>query len=151
MQRQCESCCVHSCYLLSAGINPLIYTVTAVALLGTASIVAMVSCCIRQRRAMLRRREFLFGRDYLDFMNDRDFTQLTANQLAASLHEAPPTYQQSEEIERQLKDTEDDEDTPPPLPPRNMPRNSNTTEVEPIPSDHSEDENDTQDILRNLI
>jgi hypothetical protein len=102
---------------------------------------------------MLRRREFLFGREYLDFMSDRDFTQLTANQLAASLHEAPPTYQQSEEIEQQLKDTQKDDDTPPPLPPCNQPQEPSNTPVpvEPIPSDHSEDEEEQENILQLLL
>lgn len=75
---------------------------------------------MRHRRIMQRRREALFGTEYLDFMGEQDFTTVTTNQLLASLGEAPPTYQQSEVIEQRLRQAEDsDEEAPPPLPPRN--------------------------------
>ena len=107
-------------HLCITGLNPLIYTLLAVTLLGTASVVAMISCWMRHRRIMQRRREALFGTEYLDFMGEQDFTTVTTNQLLASLGEAPPTYQQSEVIEQRLRQADDsDEETPPPLPPRN--------------------------------
>lgn len=81
---------------------------------------------------MQRRREALFGREYLDFMGEQDFTTVTTNQLLASLAEAPPTYQQSEVIEQQLREAQDssDEEPPPPLPPRNTSTEGHQVEPE---------------------
>ena len=109
-----------------AGVNPLIYTVIAVFLLGTLAVVAIVTCWIRARKTFHRRHrlpQFTTPRDYFDGINDSDFTPLTANQFYASLRDAPPTYHESEVIQASLREDQTNEDsshdqTPPPLPPR---------------------------------
>ena len=41
--------------------------------------------------------------DYLDYINDNEFTPLTTSEFVASLQERPPTYNESEEIEGQTQ------------------------------------------------
>ena len=41
--------------------------------------------------------------DYLDYINDNEFTPLTTSEFVASLEERPPTYNESEEIEGQIR------------------------------------------------
>ena len=108
-------------------MNPLIYTVIAVFLLGTLAVVAIVTCWIRARKTFYRRHrlpQFTTPRDYFDGISDSDFTPLTANQFYASLRDAPPTYHESEVIQASLRDDQNNDDSsrdqsPPPLPPRN--------------------------------
>lgn len=109
-------------------MNPLIYTVIAVFLLGTLAVVAIVTCWIRARKTFYRRHrlpQFTTPRDYFDGISDSDFTPLTANQFYASLRDAPPTYHESEVIQASLREDEVNRDSsndqsPPPLPPRNL-------------------------------
>ena len=111
---------------LFAGVNPLIYTVIAVFLLGTLAVVAIVTCWIRARKTFHRRHrlpQFTTPRDYFDGISDSDFTPLTANQFYASLRDAPPTYHESEVIQASLREDQTNGDSsrdqsPPPLPPR---------------------------------
>ena len=111
---------------LITGVNPLIYTVIAVFLLGTLAVVAIVTCWIRARKTLHRRHrlpQFTTPRDYFDGISDSDFTPLTANQFYASLRDAPPTYHESEVIQASLRDDQTNRDSshdqsPPPLPPR---------------------------------
>lgn len=113
--------------LLTVGVNPLIYTVIAVFLLGTLAVVAIVTCWIRARKTFYRRHrlpQFTTPRDYFDGISDSDFTPLTANQFYASLRDAPPTYHESEVIQANLREDQTNRDpshdqSPPPLPPRN--------------------------------
>lgn len=110
-------------------MNPLIYTVIAVFLLGTLAVVAIVTCWIRARKTFYRRHrlpQFTTPRDYFDGISDSDFTPLTANQFYASLRDAPPTYHESEVIQASLRDDQStnrdssSDQSPPPLPPRNQ-------------------------------
>ena len=84
------------------GLNPLIYTISAVILLGTLAIVAIVTCWIRARRSFNNRifRPNTTAQDYFDYINDNEFTPLTSSEFAASLQERPPTYIESERIEQ---------------------------------------------------
>ncbi len=96
---------MHSIYLgflCLLGLNPLIYTISAVILLGTLAIVAIVTCWIRARRSFNNRifRPNTTAQDYFDYINDNEFTPLTSSEFAASLQERPPTYLESERIEQ---------------------------------------------------
>ena len=96
----CTCTCIH------AGLNPLIYTISAVILLGTLAIVAIITCWIRARRSYNRRmfQANTDPQDYLDYISDNEFTPLTTSEFVASLQERPPTYHESEEIEGQNRD-----------------------------------------------
>ena len=87
------------------GLNPLIYTISAVVLLGTLAIVAIITCWIRARRSYNRRmfQSSANPQDYLDYISDNEFTPLTTSEFVASLQERPPTYHESEEIEGQMR------------------------------------------------
>ena len=87
------------------GLNPLIYTISAVILLGTLAIVAIITCWIRARRSYNRRmfQSSANPQDYLDYISDNEFTPLTTSEFVASLQERPPTYNESEEIEGQTR------------------------------------------------
>ena len=91
----------HLCFHC-AGLNPLIYTISAVILLGTLAIVAIITCWIRARRSFNNRmfRSNTTPQDYFDYINDNEFTPLTSSEFAASLQERPPTYIESERIEQ---------------------------------------------------
>lgn len=95
---------------IDTGLNPLIYTISAVVLLGTLAIVAIVTCWIRARRSYNRRmfQSTTNPQDYLDYISDNEFTPLTTSEFVASLQERPPTYHESEEIEEQMKSEDDD-------------------------------------------
>lgn len=89
-------------YSYLIGLNPLIYTISAVILLGTLAIVAIITCWIRARRSFNNRifRPNTTPQDYFDYINDNEFTPLTSSEFAASLQERPPTYVESERIEQ---------------------------------------------------
>ena len=97
-------------------------------LLGILALVAIITCWLRSRKNA--RMNTLLPRDspqdYLDYIREGQFTPLTTSEFLASLHERPPTYNESQDIERRLK--EDEESPPPSLPPRNpnMTRPSST-------------------------
>ncbi len=105
---------------LCAGLNPLIYTICAVVLLGSLAIVAIITCWIRARRSFNNRslRSAETAQDYFDHLTDSEFTPLTSEEFQASLQHRPPTYCQSEAIEsgEQPPPTEPTEPnvTPPP-------------------------------------
>lgn len=88
-------------------------------LLGILALIAIITCWLRSRKNA--RIDTLLPRDspldYLDYIREGQFTPLTTSEFLASLHERPPTYNESQDIERRLK--EDEESPPPPLPPRN--------------------------------
>ena len=94
-------------------------------LLAVLTIVAIVTCFIRSRKAIHRRT--LLPRDspldYLDFIQENEFTPMTTSEFLASLRERPPTYNESQDIERRIQEErvegEDNESQPPPLPQRN--------------------------------
>lgn len=92
-------------FIKSVGLNPLIYTISAVVLLGTLAIVAIITCWIRARRSYNRRmfQATTNPQDYLDYISDNEFTPLTTSEFVASLQERPPTYHESEEIEGQMR------------------------------------------------
>lgn len=75
----------------------------SVILLGTLAIVAIITCWIRARRSFHNRiiRPNNTPQDYLDYISDNEFTPLTTSEFMASLHERPPTYNQSEEMTQQ--------------------------------------------------
>ncbi len=85
-----------------SGLNPLIYTISAVILLGTLAIVAILTCWIRARRSFNNRviRPDNTSQDYFNYITDNEFTPLTSSEFAASLQERPPTYIESERIEQ---------------------------------------------------
>ena len=87
-------------HLTLPGLKPLIFTVASVILLGTLAIVAIITCWIRARRSFNSRqiRPNNTPQDYLDYINDNEFTPLTTSEFLASLQERPPTYNQSEEM-----------------------------------------------------
>lgn len=99
----CNTCSL--VYIL--GLKPLIYTVASVILLGTLAIVAIITCWIRARRSFHNRiiRPNNTPQDYLDYISDNEFTPLTTSEFMASLHERPPTYNQSEEMTQQSDET----------------------------------------------
>lgn len=76
--------------------------------------------------------------DYLDYIREGQFTPLTTSELLASLHERPPTYIESQDIQRRMEN--DDNETPPPLPLRNMTRREMTS---PTTSNESNNNNPT--------
>ena len=86
---------------LSTGLNPLIYTISSVILLGTLAIVSIITCWIRARRSFQYRqfRPDSTPQDYLDYISENEFTPLTTSEFLASLEQRPPTYNQSEELE----------------------------------------------------
>lgn len=92
---------IHVLCLASLGLNPLIYTISAVILLGTLAIVAIVTCWIRARRSFNSRllRSNNTPQDYLDYISDNEFTPMTTSEFLASLQERPPTYNESEQIQ----------------------------------------------------
>ena len=49
--------------------------------------------------------------DYLDYISDNEFTPLTTSEFVASLQERPPTYNESEEIEGQVRPEGDNSET----------------------------------------
>ncbi len=115
-------------------MNPLIYTVVSALFLGILILVSIITCWIRSRKNS-RLRSLLpqeSPQDYLDYIQQGEFTPLTTSEFIASLRERPPTYNESEVIQRQLGTTEDS-DTPP-LPPRN-----NSTRGSPMEEDSSRD------------
>ena len=85
-----------------SGLNPLIYTISAVILLGTFAIVVIITCWIRARRSFntSTARPNGTAQDYLDYINDEEFTPLTSSEFIASLQERPPSYQESERMEQ---------------------------------------------------
>ena len=109
-----------NCFLLSlSGLNPLIYTIVSAVFLGILILVSIITCWIRSRKNS-RLRSLLpqeSPQDYLDYIQQGEFTPLTTSEFVASLRERPPTYNESEVIQRQL--TEEGPTDPPPLPPRN--------------------------------
>jgi len=148
------------CCLISVGVNPLIYTVIAVFLLGTLAVVAIVTCWIRARRSFYRRNQlpqYTTPRDYFDGISDSDFTPITASQFYASLRDAPPTYHESEVIQASLRDEQPNNDSsqteeqPPPLPPRNIPHRQTQSgsgqEVSVRLSPAQQDEEEDEDFL----
>lgn len=100
--KYCGDYFVYSFYIV--GLNPLIYTISAVILLGTLAIVAIITCWIRARRSFNNRifRPNTTPQDYFDYINDNEFTPLTSSEFAASLQERPPTYVESEQIEQNV-------------------------------------------------
>ena len=105
-------------YLIPLGLNPLIYTISAVILLGTLAIVAIITCWIRARRSFNSRslRSNNTPQDYLDYISDNEFTPMTTSEFLASLQERPPTYNESEQIQSRITQEGDGErsDNPPP-------------------------------------
>jgi len=83
-------------------LNPLVYTISAVILLGTLAIVAIITCWIRARRSFSGStvRGNNTPQDYLNYINDEEFTPLTQNEFMASLEERPPSYLESERLEQ---------------------------------------------------
>ena len=82
------------------------YTISAVILLGTLAIVAIITCWIRARRSFNGSavRGNNTPQDYLNYINDEEFTPLTQNEFMASLEERPPSYLESERLEHVAKD-----------------------------------------------
>ena len=101
---------VSLCYWPPSGLNPLIYTISAVILLGTLAIVAIITCWIRARRSFNSRslRSNNTPQDYLDYISDNEFTPMTTSEFLASLQERPPTYNESEQIQSRMTETEGD-------------------------------------------
>ena len=92
--------------------------------LGILTIVAIITCWLRSRKNVNIRQPLLprdSPLDYLDYIQEGQFTPLTTSEFLASLSERPPTYNESQDIEQQMRLCEqtDENATPPPLPPRN--------------------------------
>ena len=101
------------------GLNPLIYTTMAAILLVALTLISIVTCWLRSRK-MSSQRTLLpqeTPQDYLDYIREGQFTPLTTSEFLASLHERPPTYGESQDIQRRMDNGEDD-DAPPVPPPR---------------------------------
>lgn len=83
-----------------AGLNPLIYAVSVLILLGSLALVILLTCWIRVRRSYNRQHYRLTNnpQDYLDYISDNDLTPLASSELAASFEERPPSYSESEEM-----------------------------------------------------
>lgn len=66
---------------------------------------AIITCWIRARRSFHNRqfRPDSTPQDYLDYISDNEFTPLTSSEFLASLEQRPPTYNQSEELESQMR------------------------------------------------
>ena len=99
------------------GLNPLVYTVVSAFLLGILVLVSIITCWVRSRknaryRALLPQET---PQDYLDYIQQGQFTPLTTSEFVASLRERPPTYTESEVIQQRLG--VDKDSSPPPLPP----------------------------------
>ena len=92
------------------GLNPLIYTISAVILLGTLAIVVIITCWIRARRSFhsSAARQSSTPHEYLDNVNDDEFTPLTSSEFVASLQERPPSYLESERMEHAVDSNERD-------------------------------------------
>lgn len=103
-------------------MNPLIYTIVSGVLLFILILVSIITCWIRSRknarlRALLPQDS---PQDYLDYIQQGQFTPLTSIEFIASLRERPPTYNESQVIQRRMDEEEPTTSTvPPPLPPRN--------------------------------
>jgi hypothetical protein len=86
------------------GTNPLIYVSATAVLLGILTLIAIITCWLRSRKRI--RQQPLFPResplDYLDYIREGQFTPMTSSDFLASLSERPPTYNESQEIERRL-------------------------------------------------
>ena len=117
--------------LYPPALNILIYTVIAGVFLGVLMLVSIITCWVRSRKNN-RLRSLLpqdAPQDYLDYIQQGQFTPLTTSELIASMRERPPTYNESEVIQRRMNDTSHDDTPPPPLPPRNpSPRGSSPEE-----------------------
>lgn len=87
-------------FFIYPGLNPLIYAVSVLILLGSLALVALLTCWIRVRRSYNRRHYQLTNnpQDYLDYISDNDLTPLASSELAASLEERPPSYSESEKM-----------------------------------------------------
>lgn len=103
--------CIMNCFY--SGLNPLIYTISAVILLGTLAIVVITTCWIRARRSFntSTARPSSTPQDYLDYINDDEFTPLTSSEFVASLQERPPSYLESERMEQTMDSDERDNDS----------------------------------------
>ena len=115
------------------GLNPLIYVISAVILLGTLAIVSIITCWIRARRSFNNRifRPNNTPQDYFDYINDNEFTPLTSSEFAASLLERPPTYVESERIEQDIRtEGSNREGTLSPIPPPPMPQHVELSRLE---------------------
>ncbi|XP_003384587.1 PREDICTED: uncharacterized protein LOC100633378 [Amphimedon queenslandica] len=105
------------------GLNPLIYTTIAAILLVSLTLVSIVTCWLRSRK-MSSQRTLLpqeSPQDYLDYIREGQFTPLTTSEFIASLHERPPTYVESQDIQRSMSSEGGDNNgrpSPPPRPPR---------------------------------
>lgn len=100
-------------------LNPLIYTVVGVFLLGVLAIIIIITCWIRARRMfnsrMVNLRTTTSPFDYLDYINESNLTPITTTEFIISMQQQrPPTYNQSQELEVLSSDG-----NPPSLPPRN--------------------------------
>ena len=117
--------------LYPPALNILIYTVIAGVFLGVLMLVSIITCWVRSRKNN-RLRSLLpqdAPQDYLDYIQQGQFTPLTTSELIASMRERPPTYNESEVIQRRMNDTSHGDTPPPPLPPRNpSPRGSSPEE-----------------------
>lgn len=120
-----SACHLVRLYCIIAGLNPLIYTISAVILLGTLAIIAIVTCWIRARRSFNNRifRPNTTSQDYFDYISDNEFTPLTSSEFAASLQERPPTYVESERIEQSGNESGSADNMISPIPPPPQPQN----------------------------
>eukprot|EP00731_Ephydatia_muelleri_P026205 Em0018g305a len=115
-------------------LNPLIYTVVGVFLLGVLAIIIIITCWIRARRMfnshLVNLRSTTSPFDYLDYISEGDLTPITTTEFIISMQQQrPPTYNQSQELEV-LSSAADG--NPPSLPPRNG--TSRTTDTAQVPS-----------------
>lgn len=93
--------------------------------------------------------------DYLDYIREGQFTPLTTSEFIASLHERPPTYGESQDIQRSMSNEDGDNNgrpSPPARPPGPpvRPVRQETAENDqtlvPEASDHEESrDNDNED------
>lgn len=72
------------------------------------AIVAIITCWIRARRSFStsNARPSSTPQDYLDYINDDEFTPLTSSEFVASLQERPPSYHESERMEQTVDSDE---------------------------------------------
>ena len=94
----------------NAGLNPLIYTISAVVLLGTLAIIAIITYWIRVRRRHSNNHRIQSSanpRDHLDYISDNDSTPLTRSEL---LQERSPTFRVGEENQVQMRPEVGDDD-----------------------------------------
>lgn len=145
--------------LFTAGLNPLIYTTVTALLLVVLTLIAIITCWLRSRKISSQRTLLPqeSPQDYLDYIREGQFTPLTTSEFLASLNERPPTYFESQDMQRRqvedgttpsppspvrLRNLPTLRPPPPPPPPSNSVRRGSSQST-PSDDEENNDESDT--------